>query len=343
MDKKLWQQVERIDDEAMQIDNLDRKTQLINEKCGDNAEVKEEVLKLLNSMEASGSFWEKMMESNQKLISEIAKDRLESFQSDSIPNQIGSYVIKELIGQGGMGNVYLAEHESKQFNSKVALKIIRREVNQQERIKRFIQERKILSGLNHPNIARLFDGGISEDGRPYFVMEYIEGKPITEYCEINELSIPERLKLFNQACEAVQFAHSNFIVHRDLKPDNVIVTNEGTVKVLDFGIAKLLENEQLTERDTIETRNEHRFLSLNYAAPEQITLEAVTAATDVYTLGLLLYQLLTNKRPFQLHSKTLTEAEVIIRESPPTKPSSAITKTSNLLKGDLDSIVLIAS
>src|SRR5699024_9842021 len=180
----------------------------------------------------------------------------------------------------------------------------------------------LLSRLNHPNIARLLDGGVTGDGRPYYVMEYVDGLPLTEYCTQHNCSLDERLVLFGQVCQAVQYAHTNFIVHRDLKPDNLLVTGEGMVKVLDFGIAKLLDQE-LSEQTLRQTRSGHRLFSLSYAAPEQITLVPVTAATDVYALGLLLYELLTGAKPFDLKEKTLVEAEQIIRMQEPPLPSTA--------------------
>ena len=344
MDKKLWERVERIVDDVLQMNDPGDRTSYIQKECADDPKLKKEVIDLLDSIEASGSFWDNMLHSSNKLMDELKQKQATSSSASPpvLPEKIGSYQIKKLIGKGGMGNVYLAEHESRQFNTKVALKIIRREINQQDRIRRFVQERKILSRLNHPNIARLYDGGISEDGRPYFVMEYIEGVSITEYCKKNNLSVNEKLKLFTDACEAVQFAHSNFIVHRDLKPDNVIVTPTGTVKVLDFGIAKLIDNEVLTEEEVIQTTDGHRFLSLNYAAPEQITLDPVSAATDVYTMGLLLYEVLTESKPFNLSGKKLSEAEYIIRNETPPPPSSVSTNKQRKLKGDIDSIVLKA-
>ncbi|HKK62072.1 MAG TPA: serine/threonine-protein kinase [Bacteroidales bacterium] len=346
MDKKLWERVENIVDDVLQINDPDERTSYIQEECANDPKLKKEVTDLLSSIESSGSFWDSMLYSSSKLMNELKQKQAGSSSGSGspkvLPEKIGSYKIKKLIGKGGMGYVYLAEHLSRQFNTKVALKIIRREINQQDRIRRFVQERKILSRLNHPNIARLYDGGISEDGRPFFVMEYIEGSSITDYCNNNNLSVNEKLQLFTDACEAVQFAHSNFIVHRDLKPDNIIVTSKGNVKVLDFGIAKLIDNEVLTEDEVIQTIDGHRFLSLNYAAPEQITLDPVSAATDVYTLGLLLYEVLTGTKPFDLSGKKLAEAEKIIRETPPTSPSSVSTEKQRKLIGDIDSIVLKA-
>ncbi|TVR29020.1 MAG: serine/threonine protein kinase [Balneolaceae bacterium] len=257
--------------------------------------------------------------------------------------QAGPYRVIKLIARGGMGNVYLAERSDGQFQRTVAIKILRHELGAESHIQRFMTERDILSGLEHPNIARLYDGGITDDNRPYLVMEYIDGVPISYYCKENNSTLKEKIELFRQVCKAVEYAHRNLIVHRDLKPDNILVKEDGTVKVLDFGIAKIID-EELTNKMLNQTRENLHMLSIQYAAPEQITLEKITTSTDVYTLGLLLYEMVTGHQPFDLKGKKLKEAEQIIRNQTPEKPSLRISDPAKVrkIKGDLDAIILQA-
>jgi eukaryotic-like serine/threonine-protein kinase len=213
---------------------------------------------------------------------------------------------------------------------------------------RFTRERRILAQLDHPNIARLLDGGATEDGRPYFVMEYVEGRAISEYCEANPLSINERLKLFGQVCAAVQFAHQKLFAHRDLKPSNILVTKEGTVKLLDFGIAKLLAPDPSLGAIT-QTETALRLMTPEYASPEQARGLPITAATDIYSLGVVLYELLTNSRPHQFKTYSPAEIERAICDTAPARPSEAVspksdspTRLARRLAGDLDNIILMA-
>lgn len=343
MEKDLWYEIEQIVDQALSIDNLKERTAFLSDRLMDNEELRREVTSLLDSIEASHGLWEDLLTSNEMLVADMTHNKGLGFSPDPsvLPDQIGPYLIKKLLGRGGMGDVYLAERINSDFNQNVAIKVLQKEVQNEEATRRFIQERKILSTLNHPNIAGLLDGGISDGGRPYFVMEYVDGLPITEYCRKNDLSLSQRINLFQQACKAVQYAHTNFIVHRDLKPANLLVTNDGMLKILDFGIAKLLDQE-LNKEQLLQTKAGSRLLSLNFAAPEQITGETVTAATDVYTLGLLLYELLTNVRPFNLEGKKLIDAEQIIRYKDPKKPSTISVQWQKKIKGDLDAVLLKA-
>src|SRR6185436_351265 len=199
---------------------------------------------------------------------------------------IGRYRCLQEIGRGGMGTVWLAERADGQFEQRVALKLIKRGMDSDEILGRFRRERQILARLEHPNIARLLDGGISGDDRPYFVMEFVAGKPITSYCDERKLSVDERLRLFAATCRAVQYAHQSLVVHRDLKPSNVLVTEGGEVKLLDFGVAKLLADENEAPTGTTGRGP----MTPEYASPEQLTGEPVTTASDVYQLGLLLYE-----------------------------------------------------
>lgn len=208
--------------------------------------------------------------------------------------QVGPYRIVREIGRGGMGTVYLAQREDGEFEQRVAVKVVKRGMDSEEILARFRTERQILAGLEHPNIGRLYDGGAAGDGRPYLAMEYVEGLPITRYADAQSLSLRARVKLFESAAAAVRFAHANLVVHRDLKPSNVMVTNDGTVKLLDFGIAKLLDPESASSD---QTQRGGRLLTPAYAAPEQLEGGPITTATDVFSLGVLLHELLTGLTP----------------------------------------------
>ena len=268
----------------------------------------------------------------------------------------GHYRVLSELGRGGMGTVYLAERSDGEFEQRVALKVVRRSFADSDLRRRFRRERQILASLNHPNIARLFDGGVSEDGEPYLVMEYVEGSRIDDYCEERGLSVEGRLRLFLTVCGAVQHAHQNLIVHCDLKPTNIMVTRGGEVKLLDFGVAKLL-NPEPAGAGLTQTQTQQLALTPEYASPEQVRGGRVTTATDVYSLGVILYELLTGERPSQPKD---TSPEKLSREhdSAPSKPSEVAltrppdgtrgarsrptTRHPKLPRGDLDSIVLMA-
>jgi len=343
MNKHLWPQVSLILDQLLELHSKEEQSAYIKAQCRNDMQLRQEVESLLESIEISNEFWDDLLLSNQILLADLSRD-LESPiipQPVEIPRQIGAYHIIKSLGCGGMAEVYLAERSEGKIHERVALKIIRKEVASTEKIDRFIRERTLLSRLNHPNIARLLNGGITDDGLPWFVMEYVDGVSITQYCQSRDLSLDKRLTLFIQVCEAVQYAHTHFIVHRDLKPANILVNRRGEVKVLDFGIAKLLDRD-LTEDNLLHTRYDQRILSLNYASPEQITLEPITTATDVYALGLLLYELLSDSRAFNLGAKKLREAEQIIRHKDPQKPSLISKIHKHKSPSDLDAIVLKA-
>ncbi len=258
----------------------------------------------------------KSYERAEDFIAEPAAVELGLSQDVNIGQIIDDYKIISLIGEGGMGNVYLAERVG--FEQKVAIKLIKRGMDTRAVLKRFKLERQILSRLNHPNIAKLLDGGETPEGLPYFVMEYIEGLPITKFCEEHQFDINERLELFQKVCEAITYAHTNLIVHRDIKPSNIIVTDEGTPKLLDFGIAKLLDSE-LENTATIG-----RMFTPEYASPEQINGLPITTATDVYSLGVVLYELLSGVRPFSSKSKNYAEIANLVLTVEPQKPSSVV-------------------
>ncbi len=258
------------------------------------------------------------------------------FQEDQ---RIGPYRIVRTLGEGGMGAVALAVRQD-DFEKQVALKVVKPGRLSQEMTRRFETERQILAQLEHPNIARILDGGSTADGFPYFVMEYVEGRAIDEHCGRQDLSIRERLRLFLEVCSALQFAHQNLVVHRDLKPGNILVTSDGMPKLLDFGIAKQLEPQPGTEVTCLEQRP----MSLRYASPEQIDGGPMTTASDIYSLGVLLCQLLAGQHPFSSKADDAFELAQAIRYEEPRSPSAAVSdpKLRKHLAGDLDSIMLKA-
>ncbi len=283
--------------------------------------------------------------------------------------RIGQYRLLRELGRGGMGVVYLAERDDGHFRRRVAVKLLRASPDAEELHRRFVAERQILASLEHPNIAQLLDGGVTDGELPYLVMEYVDGLPITAYCDRHRLSIDERLRLFRDACAAVHHAHRNLVIHRDLKPSNILIATDGKVKLLDFGIAKLL-NPAISAMDLPETRTAFRVLTPEYASPEQLRGESLTTASDVYALGVVLYELLTARRP---HAADTDSPAVLAREiceSEPDRPSTTVLRAHKIrpdaatgeltpasvsaardttperlsreLRGDLDAIVMMA-
>ncbi len=254
------------------------------------------------------------------------------------PEQIEGYELMGRIGRGGMGTVYMARRLDDRFRKRVAIKVMRRGMDTDEMLERFQLERQVLGALNHPNIARLYDAGATADGRPFFVMEYVDGQQITDFCDENGLSIPDRIRLFTKVCAAVHYAHQNLIVHRDLKPSNILVTADGEPKLLDFGIAKLL-NPELLGLPAL-TRADQRIMTYEYASPEQVKGQQITTASDVYALGVILYELLTGHRPYQIERRLHAEAVRVICEEEPEKPSTAVTKaaTRHTNNGEMQTI-----
>ena len=263
--------------------------------------------------------------------------------------RIGNYHIVREIGRGGMGAVYLAQRADEQYEKLVAIKLIKRGMDTDSVLRHFRNERQILANFDHPNIARLFDGGTSEDGLPYFVMEYVEGVPIDRYCEEQQLSIRARLTLFRQVCAAVSYAHRHLVIHRDIKRSNILVTSEGVPKLLDFGIAKILQQQE--DAEALATMTGLRLMTPEYASPEQLRGEPVTTASDVYSLGVVLYELLTGHSPYQSFTNSRRRLAGAVTTMEPKRPSTVIRESGNprsairnpqLLKGDLDNIVLTA-
>jgi len=247
--------------------------------------------------------------------------------------RLGNYEILREIGRGGMGTVYLARRADGLFEQQVAIKVVTPESAGPEVIERFAQERAILASLQHPHIARLYDGGTTQEGWPYFVMEYVDGKPIDEWCDEHKLSISDRIRLFRSVCDAVQYALQHGIIHRDLKPSNILVTQEGTVKLLDFGIAKVFRTGD-EQKTALATRTGMRLMTPDYASPEQVRAEEITPLSDLYSLGVILYELLTGRRPYRLKSRVFHEIVRVVCEEPPTRPSSVVTEPDERLGGE---------
>ncbi|HEY2019333.1 MAG TPA: serine/threonine-protein kinase, partial [Bryobacteraceae bacterium] len=330
MSPEQWRKLEEIFQTAADLP-AESQAAYLDQACGGDPELRREVEALL----AASTL--KLIES---AIVETADDMAEQPDRDPLVGTwLGPYRIAGLLGRGGMGAVYRAVREDDQFRKEVAIKVIPRVLAEPEVVARFRSERQILANLEHSNIARLFDGGTT-DGIPYLVMEYVEGVPITEYVSARGLSIPDRLRLMESVCGAVLYAHRNLVIHRDLKPANILVTADGTVKLLDFGVAKLLDP---SAGDTALTSR--LMMTPDYASPEQIQGEPVTTASDVYSLGVVLYEVLTGERPYRITSPHLHEVERVVCRTEPRRPSSVETlpaRTRRRLAGDLDNIVLMA-
>ncbi len=251
---------------------------------------------------------------------------------ERMPERVGRYRILKELGRGGMGSVYLATREDDQFRKKVALKLIKRGMDTDEIVRRFKLEKEVLAALNHPNIARVLDAGATEDGRPFLVMEFVEGTPVGEYADEKNLSVPERLAMFLKICAAVHHAHQNLIIHRDIKPSNILVGPDAEPKLLDFGIAKLLDPALSTA--SLVTTAEMRLMTPEYASPEQVQGSSLTTSSDVYSLGVLLYELLTGHRPYQFRTRMQDEIVRVVCQVEPDRPSTAVSKVEELTTGD---------
>jgi len=306
-----------------------------------DSELAQAVRGLLAADAAAGAF----LESGASAYS----PRLAAEADQPATRTVGPYVLRERLGRGGMGDVWVAERRDGQFEQRVALKLLKPGMDSDGIRRRFLQERQLLARLEHPNIARLLDGGTAADGRPFFVMELVEGVPITEFCRERDVSLEQRLTLVATCADAVAAAHRRLIVHRDIKPSHVLVTREGTVKLLDFGIARVLSD----EGDSAGlTRTEERVLTPRYAAPEQILGEPVTTATDAYALGAVLYELLTGGPPHAREASSAAALASRVETETLEKPSRAVLagaadplqarRISRRLEGDVDAIALKA-
>ncbi len=348
MDKDRLQHLFTIVQKVLSLEPHERE-RYIQEECGNDTALKTEVYEMLKTIDDSESFWEEWHRWNERQAEHILSNT-GTENRDSIGEMIGPWRLLKQLGEGGMGIVYLAERADGNYRQRVALKLLRQVYQlkefQSRSVLRFQQERQILAQLDHPNIARLYDGGYTGDGLPWLAMEYVDGIPVTEWCRIRNSSVKERLQLFVKICEAIRYAHRNLIVHRDLKPENILVTHDGRIKILDFGIAKLLDDDiSISQRALTQTGL--RALSLTHAAPEQIAGESITTATDVYALGLLLYELITGVYPFKLDGLNVRQIERIMREEEPDKPGTVrnievTIPDAHEIRGDLDAITMKA-
>ena len=324
MDKNRLELIRNIFDEVAGLSAEDRE-QALSLKCGNDTELKNEVLSLLQSVDSPDDFLE--------LPSQTDEEKQLNKNDPFIGKHIGPYLIEGEAGVGGMGIVYAGKRDDKSFEQKVAIKILKHGFTSSYFLKRFFRERQTLANLQHPNIARLLDGGSTDDGLPYLVLEFIDGDSITEYCDKNKLTIKERLELFRIVCSAVQYAHQNLVIHRDLKPGNILVDKNGKPKLLDFGIAKLLDEDLEDESEGL-TRTGVWHLTPDYASPEQIKGGQITTASDIYSLGILLYQLLTGHQPYKITTKTPVAINNTLSEVALKKPSDKIIDTEEIKASD---------
>ncbi|MEK7724128.1 MAG: serine/threonine-protein kinase, partial [Acidobacteriota bacterium] len=319
MNTEIWQKVDALFDEYLDASPAEQ-ANFLDQNC-ESVEIRTELQKLISALDKTSDFIENpTFTPVKKILDEDETDNL-------IGTKIYSYQIEKLLGKGGMGTVYLAKRVD-DFSKEVAIKIIPPFAGSSNNKENFRRERQILAKLDHPNIARILDGGTNQNGIPFLVMEYVDGVPINEYCQ--NLSLDEKLNLFLTVCDAVGYAHKNLVVHRDLKPTNILVKADGTVKLLDFGIAKLLQTEELPA--TTGTTFGGNALTPEYASPEQINGENITVASDVYSLGVVLYELLTGNRPHNFKGKSLNEILQIISKNEPKAPNISTEIDAILLK-----------
>jgi serine/threonine-protein kinase len=362
MNPERWRQVREVFDAVCETEDAGERRTILDAMCGEDAELRREVLTLLAAEDAAPAGLDTPGAGllGALLVADPA----------GAGSVVGPYRLVRHIATGGMGSVYLGQRADEQFQLTVAVKIVRRGLADDESLHRFRRERQTLATLNHPYIARLLDGGVTEAGAPYLVMEYIEGLPIDAFCDEHQLSIPDRLSLFLRVCSAVEHAHHNLIIHRDLKPGNIFITSDGDPKLLDFGIAKVLETRPPDAASPPLTQQ--RIMTPLYASPEQIRGEPMTTASDVYSLGVVLYELLTGRRPHVPTTRALHEIERAICEDEPERPSIAVARAESAeaapdsdssaaegetigqrrgldlqrlrrrLRGDLDAIVMMA-
>ena len=334
----------------------------VEEACRADAALAREVRSLLDHARRMGSFLEE-----PALGADFGLPSQDSWTADDLSGQlVGRYRLERCIGSGGMGTVYLATRADAEFSQRVAIKLVKRGMDSEEILRRFRAERQTLAALHHPNIALLLDGGVTDSGQPYLVMEYVEGEPIDRYCDRHRLPVEERLALFLTICDAVRHAHQNLVIHRDLKPANILVSRDGIPKLVDFGIAKLIAP---GERPHATTPQERR-LTPEYASPEQVTGRPVTTSSDIYSLGVILYELLCGHQPYRFPTRTPAEIERVVADGTASLPSEAVTRVegsppddareavtpdgvgqarsarpdalARRLRGDLDTIVLMA-
>jgi eukaryotic-like serine/threonine-protein kinase len=320
-----WKRVREVFDRVSEA-GVGERAKLLARECGSDDDLSREVFSLLASNEAAGGFLE------VSAVEQMGQVLAWPSATEALPERIGPWAILRELGHGGMGTVYLGERNSEGFRQSAAVKLVRRGMDSEFVLRRFRTEREILAGLDHPYIARLLDGGSTADGRPFFAMEYVEGRHLLDDCAGRSLDARRRVGLFLQVCDAVAYAHRHLVVHRDLKPSNILVTPEGSPKLLDFGLARLLQARAGETREQTETT--FRLLTPDYASPEQVRGERITTATDIYSLGVVLYHLLAGRSPYRTAGRS--SPEVIARavcEQEPERPG---------VDRDIDNVVLMA-
>ena len=341
MDPKTEDRIAEIIEAALERDPAER-AQFLNEACREDAHLRAEIESLLAFQEKAREFIEAPA---YEMVSRLFVENKGALKPGQL---VGDYKVVSLLGEGGMGEVYLVEDTK--LERQVAIKVVKRAVGFATVLRHSYKEERILAGLTHPNIGRLYGAGITSSGLPYFVMEYVDGRQLDRYCREEHLSIQERLAVFRKICAAVTYAHQNLIIHRDIKPANIRVTPDGEPKLLDFGIAKLLDPETSNVREM--TMTFAAVMTPEYASPEQVRGENMTTASDVYSLGVVLYEILTGQRPYRLKTRTPIEIARTITDQEPTRPSTAVARSDGeaksqianpkTLRGDLDNIVLKA-
>jgi tetratricopeptide (TPR) repeat protein/predicted Ser/Thr protein kinase len=333
MSRDRWERLNDIFHAATSLDPAQRNAYL-DEACRGDVDLRGQAERLITAHERAGQFIETPAISTSSLWPDRAAEVIEAGR------RFGPYRVLRDIARGGMGAVYLAERADGQYERRVALKVIKRGLDIEPMLRRFRAERQILASLEHPNIARLLDGGTSDDGQPFFAMEFIDGEPIDQYARSRSLSITERLRLFLPVCDAVAYAHRLSIIHRDIKPANILVTADRVPKLLDFGIAKALTPDAPGATTSVTG---FRLLTPEYASPEQVEGQTATIASDIYSLGVVLYELLTGGSPYQPRSRDPLDVADAVRTTIPERPSATTPPViRRQLRGDLDTIVLAA-
>jgi eukaryotic-like serine/threonine-protein kinase len=346
-----WHTVDALFTALLDLPEAERAARLA-ERCGSDDALRAAVERLLSAERRSAEAFEAAAGGLDRLVdAALEKKAPEDQEVPAGIRRLGPYRLARLLGRGGMSSVWLAERADGAYQKTIAIKVLRHWIDGEEAVRRFVAERQILSSLAHPHIAPLLDGGTTEDGTPWLATEYIEGEPITAWCEARRLGVEARLDLFLQVADAVHHAHQKLVVHRDLKPSNILVDGQGRVRLLDFGIAKLLDPDSATGQAAL-TRAAHRPMTPEYAAPEQLAGGAITTATDVFQLGVLLYELLAGQRPPRpagntAHGETPPPSTAVLRDAgTPDRtvafPRNSAVQLARRLKGDLDLIVLKA-
>ena len=353
-DNQRWERLQALFRDASKLDASDRED-FLHEHCADDPGLLDEVLTLLTSVGEEDAAFE-------KIVRDAAVDLTGQDTQVDTDRQIGNYQLIEWIGGGGMGSVYLAERVDDQFDHRVAIKLLHASRRNKSMMQRFLAERQMLANLEHPHIARLLDGGETEDGIPFLVMEYVDGLPVDEYCDSNRLTVAERLRLFQKIADAIDYAHRNLVVHRDIKPSNILVTASGDPKLLDFGIAKYIGEDALARMAPV-TLDGQSAMTPEFASPEQVRGQPISTATDIYSMGVLLYKMLCGRMPYKPQIGTGLDLAQAILEDQPSRPSTALTeddtgelasaehisarrgtsaiRLKSRLEGDLDNIVLM--